>query len=192
MPSVVKEKWAREAGSRSWLCSSHVGEFSPLPPKGNKRMWFSAILGFGLFLVSSSLSTAFSTKAGCCWWVQILPWWLWFVLCAVCLSIGVLTQTSVSCSLCCSWTWLFLSLSPQALPAPLSRGVGHGGGFALLPASHPAAHQLSAAQDEPLPPPLWKGAAPTDHTVFPGAAVFYCFSGYSLLLVADSRWLSRV
>lgn len=88
-----------------------------------------------------------------------------------------------------SWTQLFLSLSPQALPAPLSRSAGHGRG--VLSSLSPAACQLSAAQDEPLPLPLRKRAALTEHTVFPGAAVFCGFSSacYSLLLVADSRWL---
>lgn len=91
-----------------------------------------------------------------------------------------------------SWTQLFLSLSPQALPAPLSRSAGHGRG--VLSSLSPAACQLSAAQDEPLPLPLREGAALTEHTVFPGAAVFCSFSSacYSLLLVANSRWLRGV
>lgn len=67
---------------------------------------------------------------------QTSPWWLSFgLLCwsGHCLSTDALTQTSVSCSFCCSWTQLFLSLSPWALPSAPSRSVGCGKAGLLSP-----------------------------------------------------------
>lgn len=60
---------------------------------------------------------------------------------------------------------------PRSSASTFQQNVGHGEG-GLLSSLPPAAYQLSAAQDEPLPLPLEKGAALTDHTVFPGAAWF--------------------
>lgn len=181
---MTKGGWKKEPASRL-LCSSHVGEYSPLPPKGNKSMWFSVIPGFVLFFVSPSLSTGLSTKTGC-WWVPDLA--LVAVLFpALWCSLPRhwhATQTSASCSFCCSWTRLFLSLSPQALPTPLSRSVGHGRG--LLSSLPPAAYQLSAAQDEPSPFPLGKGAALAEHT-FPRSCCVLWFL-ISMLLSLLSGW----
>lgn len=165
--------WPWDAGSESWPAGSSAAHRKVRTrlyhPRGTRVRDLVQLLA--LVFVSSSLSTGFSIKVGC-WWPPDVAFGL---LCryALCLRTDVLTQTSVSCSFCCSWAQLFLSLSPWALPAVLSRSVGHGGVLSSLTACC-----LSAVGS-----PRWttasltsEGSWPHKTHCFPGAAAFFGFS----------------
>lgn len=133
-----KENWTWDAGSESWpaSCSAAYRKVRTrlYHPRETRLRDLVQLLALVCFFVSSSLSTGFSIKAGC-WWLPDVALaavvWPAVPVCSLPLYWRANTNLGVL-QFCCSWTQLFLSLPPWALPAALSRSVGQGA-VALFP-----------------------------------------------------------